>query len=268
MFPSSPDGIFATVLTLYREPLFWQFAMASAVVSTVAFAVFAAPLTWLAARAPVSLERYRIQNRRARAQDLVGPSIKTWAINNVWMVVATVAAWPLLRLTGVHAGPVPAGYVIAGQVVFFILLDDFLFYWMHRALHTPWLFKHVHAWHHRIYTPWAITGNYMHPAEYLAIGTLVLVGPILVGAHVVTLWVWLVFRQWEAAEGHCGYDLPWTPTHLLPFNDGAIHHDVHHARVKGNYAGFLYWTDLVFGTLCRGYREELAERHKLVAERA
>ena len=52
------------------------------------------------------------------------------------------------------------------QLLFFILLDDFLFYWMHRSLHeSRWLFKKVHSTHHRIMTPWAITGNYMHPAR-------------------------------------------------------------------------------------------------------
>jgi sterol desaturase/sphingolipid hydroxylase (fatty acid hydroxylase superfamily) len=55
---------------------------------------------------------------------------------------------------------------------------------------------------------------------------------------------------------------PWSPTHFLPFNDGAVHHDVHHARVKGNYAGFLVWTDWAFGTLARGYREEVMARHR------
>jgi sterol desaturase/sphingolipid hydroxylase (fatty acid hydroxylase superfamily) len=42
---------------------------------------------------------------------------------------------------------------------------------------------------------------------------------------------------------------------------GAVHHDVHHARVNGNYAGFLFWTDWVFGTLARGYGDELRARH-------
>jgi sterol desaturase/sphingolipid hydroxylase (fatty acid hydroxylase superfamily) len=54
---------------------------------------------------------------------------------------------------------------------------------------------------------------------------------------------------------------PTSPTHLLPFNDGATHHDVHHERVKGNYAGFLQLWDRVFGTFARGYGEELAARH-------
>ena len=248
------------LLAIYREPLFWLFPVATMLVSMLSFMVFAAPLTWLAARDPERLRRYKIQTRRPRAQELVGPSLRSWLVNNLWTLVGAVAAWPLLRLTGVHAGPLPALWVIALQLVFFVYLDDFLYYWMHRALHVPWLFKRIHGWHHRILTPWAITGHYMHPLEYSATGFLALVGPMLVGAHVATVWLWIAFRQWEAAEGHCGYDFPWSPTHFLPSNDGAIHHDVHHARVRGNYAGFLTWTDRAFGTLARGYAEELAAR--------
>jgi len=257
--------MFESWLALYRDPLFWLFPVGSVVVSTLTFALFAAPLTWIAAVAPARVERYRIQNRRPRPQELVAPSIKWWAINNVMLFAGVVVAWPLLRLSHVHAGPLPPWYVVCGQLVVFIFLDDFLFYWMHRALHTQWLFKRIHGWHHTILTPWAVTGHYMHPVEYVLIGTVALAGPVLVGAHVVTVWLWFAFRQWEAAEGHCGYEFPWTPTHLLPFNDGAIHHDVHHARVKGNYAGFLVWTDWVFGTLSRGYADDLRARHRWFA---
>ena len=55
----------------------------------------------------------------------------------------------------------------------------------------------------------------------------------------MTLWLWFAFRQWEAAEGHCGYEFPWTPTHLFPGNDGARHHDFHHARVRGELRRLL-----------------------------
>ena len=179
-------------------------------------------------------------------------------MNNACLAVATIASWPLLRSSGVHAGPLPAWWVVAAQVVFFVYLDDFLYYWFHRTMHGRWLYKHLHGWHHRIVTPWAITGHYMHPIEYVLTGTVALIGPLLLGAHVVTLYVWFALRQWEAAEGHCGYEFPWTPTHLFLGNDGARHHDFHHARVKGNYAGFFPIWDRCFGTFVKGYADVLA----------
>lgn len=245
----------------YTEPLFWLFPIATTAVAMASFAVFAGVLTWLAAIEPASLRRHRIQRRRPRRQELVGPSIRSFVRNNAWNLAGFVVVWPVLRLVStIHAGPLPPWWVVAGQVLSFVYVDDFLYYWFHRGMHTPRLYKRVHGWHHRIVTPWAVTGNYMHPLEYGLTGAVALVGPMLVGAHVVTLWIWFTCRQWEAAEGHCGYDLPWTPTHFFPFNDGAVHHDVHHERVRGNYAGFFPLWDRVFGTYARGYEAELAER--------
>ena len=250
-----------TILGWYREPLFWLFPVATTVVSAAAFLLFAAPLTWIAAREPVWALPYRIQSRAPRAQQLVGASVKSWAVNNGIMLLGVAATWPLLRLSHVHAGPPPSWWTVALSVGLFFYLDDFLYYWSHRALHTRWLYKRIHAWHHRIVTPWAITGNYMHPLELSLTGAVALVGPLLLGSHVVTVWIWFVWRQWEAAEGHCGYDFPWSPSHLWPGNDGARHHDVHHARVKGNYAGFTPIWDRVFGTFAKGYAEDLDARH-------
>ncbi|MGH7896157.1 MAG: sterol desaturase family protein [Candidatus Binatia bacterium] len=246
------------VIESYRDPLFWLFPVGSLLVSTAAFVAFAAPLTWIAWREPAWARSYRLQSRAPREQQLVAASIGTWLVNNTCLGVATVLAWPLLRHAGVHAGPLPPWWLIVGEVVFFVYLDDLLYYWFHRAMHGRWLYKRVHGWHHRIVTPWAVTGHYMHPLEYVLTGTLALAGPLLVGAHVVVLWIWFAFRQWEAAEGHCGYAFPWTPTHVFPGNDGARHHDYHHARVRGNYAGFFPIWDRVFGTFAKGYADVLA----------
>lgn len=38
--------------------------------------------------------------------------------------------------------------VISSQILFYFILEDFVFYWGHRILHTKWLYKHVHSVHH------------------------------------------------------------------------------------------------------------------------
>lgn len=256
--------------------MFWWVPMGTVLLSMVAFITFAAPLTWIAARQPAWARRYRIPNTRGaelseaeaeRRNILIqGPrmvrlSLQRWVINNLWMFAAAVAAWPLMRLAGIHLGPLPSWWVLILQFLFCLYLDDFLYYWLHRSMHQRFLLKHVHGLHHRVLAPWAITGHYMHPIEYVLTGSLAFLGPALLGAHVALLWAWIIFRQWEAAEGHAGYAFPWSPTHWLPGSDGALHHDYHHARVRGNYGGFLPLWDRVFGTLVKDYDSEI-ERWK------
>ncbi|MCB9506737.1 MAG: sterol desaturase family protein [Myxococcales bacterium] len=244
----------------YADPLFWSFPVATTAVSIGAFALFAAPLTWIALRDPAWARPYRIQERRADPERTIGPSIRRWLANNAVMTVLVVAVWPWLRGVGVHAGPAPAVWTMALQLVAFVFIDDFAYYWMHRAFHTKWLYQRVHRVHHRVVTPWAVTGHNMHPIEFVATGTLALVWPVLFGSHVWTVWAWIAFRQWEAAEGHSGYSFPWSPSKLFPGYWGVEYHDFHHSKFNGNYAGFLNYLDGVFGEYSRGYREYMAER--------
>jgi sterol desaturase/sphingolipid hydroxylase (fatty acid hydroxylase superfamily) len=73
-------------------------------------------------------------------------------------------------------------------------------------------------------------------------------GPFLVGAHLFTLWVWMLFRLWQTVDCHSGYDFPWSANRWIPFFGGAEFHDYHHMAFVGNYAStFTVW-DKVFGT--------------------
>lgn len=240
---------------LMHDPLFRDLAVYGQLVSMASFVAFATPMTLLAWRDPAWARPYRLQTRRPRAQGLVGPSIGRWVVNNLAMGFVVVLLWPVLRPNRMVSGPLPSLWVVAAQLFAFAALDDFLYYWVHRALHTRWLFKNIHGVHHRIVTPWAVTGHYMHPVEYVTTGLLMLAGPALFGAHVLTAWLWIVLRQWEAAEGHSGYAFPWSPSKLFPGSDGAAHHDAHHALVHGNYAGYFPHCDRLFGTLVKGYEE-------------
>ncbi|QRK10827.1 sterol desaturase family protein [Archangium violaceum] len=245
-----------TILAMYQEERFFFIAVCSTLLSITAFLAFALPWTWVAYKNPESLKKYRVQGRDFPVRRWFVPSLQRFAFNNLVSFMSVLVSWPLLRLSGIHSGELPPWYVIVGQIAFFIVLDDFLYYWMHRALHTRWLYKHIHSVHHRITTPFALTGNYMHAVEFMLTSTLVMMGPALVGAHVVTLWAWIVFRQLEAADGHSGYDVPWNPALLVPFYKGPVYHDFHHRRFFGNYAGFFSYLDKLFGgTYSKGYEE-------------
>ena len=100
----------------------------------------------------------------------------------------------------------------------------------------------------------AMLGLEMHPVEFVLTAALAMSVPTLLGVHVVTLWVWIAVRQWQAAEGHSGYEFPWNPSYLIPGYGGVGHHDRHHAEFDCNYAGFLAWFDRVVGTARPGRR--------------
>jgi 4-alpha-methyl-delta7-sterol-4alpha-methyl oxidase len=245
----------AGFLDIYQEPLFYWFVIGTGVVSLVSFLLFAFPLTWVAWRDPPSLRAHRVQSRPMNIPKWFWPAFGRTVLNNIIATGVFTLSWPLMRQSGVHLGPWPAWYVMVAQVIFFFLLDDFLFYWAHRALHTRWLFRYVHSVHHRLRTPSAIAAHYFHWSEYLLISGIAMLGPLLIGAHVVTIWIWVAIRQLEAAMGHSGYEWRFDPLRLVPFYEGVAYHDYHHGSFVGNYAGVLGYLDRLFGTRAPGYDE-------------
>ncbi|MGP5338591.1 sterol desaturase family protein [Psychrobacter maritimus] len=232
----------------YNDPWFWQFPMATLAISTAAFLAVAIPWTIVAWRDPVSLRKYKIQQKPFEMKQFLLPSIGRIIVNNIILAALLVLAWPLLKLTGVHHGEMPVWYIIIAQLIFFVLLDDFLYYCMHRYMHeNKWLLRNIHSVHHRIRNTCGINGNYMHWVEYSLTASLTLVGPIILGAHIYVVWMWVILRQIEGADGHIGYDIPWNPAHLLPVYEGPVYYDFHHAKFKGNYAGFLPYLDKYLG---------------------
>ena len=84
----------------------------------------------------------------------------------------------------------------------------------------------------------AIAAENAHPFEFI-IGNVCpyMLGPTLLGnkMHQVTLLIWTLARIGEAIDAHSGYEIPWSPFRLMPFNVTATYHDFHHMYNVGNY---------------------------------
>jgi sterol desaturase/sphingolipid hydroxylase (fatty acid hydroxylase superfamily) len=245
---------FQSWLALYQDPMFLKFPVATLALSVGSFLVIALPWTLLAWLDPKWAQPYKIQQKPFQVAKYFWPNLARITINSLMMLLVLVLAWPVLRFANIGTGPVPAWYVFVFQIIFFLILDDFLFYWMHRYMHeNKWMLRHVHSVHHRIKNTCALDGNYFHWLEFVMIGSLAMVGPILIGCHLYVLYVWIIIRNIEAADGHAGYDFPWNPLRFLPLYDGPVYHDFHHARFKGNYAGALHYVDQFYGTYIKDY---------------
>ncbi|WKA00984.1 hypothetical protein VitviT2T_019295 [Vitis vinifera] len=169
-----------------------------------------------------------------------------------------IFSYPVFRYMGMQSSlPLPSWKVILTQILFYFILEDFVFYWGHRILHTKWLYKHVHSIHHEYATPFGLTSEYAHPAEILFLGFATILGPAITGPHLFTLWLWMVVRVLETVEAHCGYHFPFSLSNFIPLYGGANFHDYHHRVLytkSGNYSSTFVYMDWIFGT-DKGYRK-------------
>eukprot|EP01006_Ploeotia_vitrea_P063124 TRINITY_DN84984_c0_g1_i1.p1 TRINITY_DN84984_c0_g1~~TRINITY_DN84984_c0_g1_i1.p1 ORF type:complete len:253 (-),score=21.30 TRINITY_DN84984_c0_g1_i1:112-870(-) len=124
------------------------------------------------------------------------------------------------------------------------ICDETIFYWVHRVLHHPKLYKHMHKKHHEFVATMAMSSMYAHPIEVL-IGILLpsMGAALLFKMHFVTLMAWLLFHSFEKAESHAGYVFP-----IQSCYRNVSKRDHHHVESRGCYGSmFMIW-DKVMGT--------------------
>mmetsp|Transcript_22699 Transcript_22699/g.28981 ORF Transcript_22699/g.28981 Transcript_22699/m.28981 type:complete len:248 (-) Transcript_22699:50-793(-) len=122
----------------------------------------------------------------------------------------------------------------------FVFVEEILFFYLHRMFHTRQFYRRFHSVHHEFTAPIGISAIYAHPVEHIVVNLFpLLLGPILLRAHVVELWFWLAIATLDTINSHCGY---YTPQSNPAF------HDFHHESFRYNF-GVLGLLDTFHGTL-------------------
>lgn len=132
-----------------------------------------------------------------------------------------------------------------------IVLHDAYFYWMHRLMHHPRLFKIFHLVHHRSNnpTPWASLA--FHPLEALVEIAIIPFLVIVMPFHPVVLFAFATWSLTWNIVGHLGFELfpaGWVDHPVLKWLNTSTHHNLHHHYSKGNYSLYFNWWDRWLGT--------------------
>eukprot|EP01006_Ploeotia_vitrea_P010678 TRINITY_DN27693_c0_g1_i1.p1 TRINITY_DN27693_c0_g1~~TRINITY_DN27693_c0_g1_i1.p1 ORF type:complete len:309 (-),score=138.12 TRINITY_DN27693_c0_g1_i1:60-953(-) len=199
------------------------------------------------------LARYKIQQEKdVSLSDM-------WKCFKLVVFSHTAIFWPLVVAMFHYGGyfdglptdfaSMAPWYVYAGKMALSLYIEDTYHYFAHRALHSKFLYKHVHKQHHTFKAPFAMVSEYAHPIETAVLGLGFFIPCLLMTDHLVYFWLWLSVRSLQTADAHLGYDLPLNPFNLLPgYRGSARRHDFHHMNTYGNYASsFSHW-DWIFGT--------------------
>ena len=140
---------------------------------------------------------------------------------------------------------------LPASLAIYLLAHDCWFYWTHRAMHHPRLFKAMHAVHHASRPPTAWAAMSFHPWEAVTgavvIPALVFVVPIHIGVLGLVLTIMTVM----GVTNHMGWEA--FPSRLVQGSAGrwlitASHHQRHHKEYRCNYGLYFRHWDRLCGT--------------------
>lgn len=205
------------------------------------------------------MDSRRLQKRRATWKDIrreVSFSMLTLGVfATIGLITGIMSDWGLLKLYW-NWDAAPMWWNLASLPVV-ILLHDAYFYWTHRAMHHPKLFKHFHRVHHlsRTPTPWAAYSFSVGEAALMAVFSPLIL--TMVPLHII-IWLGFIFVMiFRNAMLHAGCEF-----HPRGWVDGPLdllttttHHDLHHQRFQGNYGFYFTWWDRWMGTEFKNYKQ-------------
>lgn len=158
--------------------------------------------------------------------------------NRGWTRIYTdVAAFPL--------------WYLPLSVLLYLAAHDSWFYWTHRLMHRPALFRIAHAVHHASRPPTAWAAMSFHPAEALTGAVVIPALVFLIPIHAAALGVVLAVMTVMGVTNHMGWEI--FPRALWQGPLGAwlitaSHHQRHHAHYRCNYGLYFRFWDRVCGT--------------------
>lgn len=153
----------------------------------------------------------------------------------------------------------PLWYTIL-SVPLAIVLHDTYFYWTHRLMHHPRLFKAMHLVHHRSTNPSPWAAFAFHPLESVVESGILLVLVFIIPLHPYAIIAFLLFMTGENVMGHLGYEFfpAWlTRSRLGRWLNSSTNHNMHHRYFEGNYGLYFRWWDVWMGTTHPKYEETL-----------
>lgn len=117
-----------------------------------------------------------------------------------------------------------------------LIVHDAYFYFLHRTLHHPKIFKLAHSVHHLSTSPTPFAAYSFHPIEAVLSSSILFVVTFIMPVHFWALVIFSLIWTFCNINGHLGYE-------FFPkkrwFNNSTAHH-MHHQWINGNYG--LYFT--------------------------
>ena len=238
-------------------------ALHSYLFDTVRYLIAAVPIAVLVwALGYTSWRSRRIQARRARLSDYRRELLLSLRTIAVFTISSVLTVWAARHGWLAHI-PEPTPLRTLGGLLAMLVVHDAYFYWTHRAMHHPRLFKVFHRTHHRSVTPTPFAAYAFDVPEAALMAAFMPLWLALVPTPLPAVFLFLAIMILRNVMAHAGLELHargWASHPALKWISTTTHHDLHHSgSFRHNYGFYSTFWDKVMGTEHPGYVQAFDE---------
>jgi sterol desaturase/sphingolipid hydroxylase (fatty acid hydroxylase superfamily) len=148
------------------------------------------------------------------------------------------------------------------SIILAVVIHDAYFYWTHRLMHHPKIFKSFHLVHHKSTNPSPWAAFAFHPLEALVEAGILPVLVFIIPMHDYAISIFFVFSTFINVYGHLGYEI--YPAWLVKSKIGkwlntSVSHNMHHKYFTGNYGFYTRVWDVLMDTVNPDYSTAMDE---------
>lgn len=239
--------------------------VAALVIMSIAYLIF-----WVALGKKLSNRKIQLSKRAGWSQ------IKGEVTATLFSFIGSTAF--MLLLLSFRDNGIAQFYIETGKygwwyealtVIVMLLISDTWFYWSHRIMHHPSIYKYVHALHHKSLDVNPYTSTSFHVIEALWLTVWILPLTMLMPVSVTALGIMQVLGTFNNLKSHLGYELFPNFFRAAPFNMlvTATNHSLHHTQYNGNYGLFFRFWDIVCGTELNATNSTFEDIHQRTNEK-
>jgi sterol desaturase/sphingolipid hydroxylase (fatty acid hydroxylase superfamily) len=148
-----------------------------------------------------------------------------------------------------------------------LFVHETYYYWVHRWLHHPSIYRYVHKVHHDSISTSVWTSFSFHPLESILQAIIIPLMVLIVPMHLAVLLTLLFIMTISAIINHAGVEIfpnSWLNNPVMKMFIGSTHHDLHHRRFTKNYGLYFTFWDRWMGTESTEYEERFDKATKRV----
>ncbi len=148
------------------------------------------------------------------------------------------------------------------SIILVLFLYETYYYWLHRWMHKPGIFRIVHRVHHQSMHTSVFTSFSFHPLEAILQFIFLPVLAMIIPVHYAAIAIVLLLMTISAVVNHSGVEVFPDNFATHPIGRwliGATHHDIHHKNFRKNFGLYFTCWDKWMNTESEKFPEEFSK---------